>query len=181
MQIEVGKLRPVQEADLEKVLSWRNSERIRRSSLTDHIISRHEHWKWYSSIDQHNITLLIFEYMNRPVGVVNFTEKDTYSNKCKWGFYLGETDLPKGTGLLMGYLGLEFAFENLKIRKLCSEVISFNKLSIKYHERLFFIQEGCLKEHVWKDGIYEDVIVMALFTGVWELRKPFLKQEILSY
>jgi len=163
MQINAGKLRLMQKEDLRKILHWRNSERIRKNMFTDHIISEEEHLTWFNSFNREKNTYLIFEFNNRPVGMVYFTDIDKYNSKCYWGFYLGETGLPKGTGLLMGSLGLEFAFNDLKIRKLCSEAFAFNESSIKFHKKLGFIQEGYLVEHIKKDGCYEDVIVFTLF------------------
>ena len=163
------RLRPVEEADLAKVLEWRNSERIRANMYTDHIISVDEHRRWFRNLrEDRRLVCLVFEYLGRPAGMVNFTGIDEANGKSQWGFYLGETDLPRGTGTVMGLLGLEYAFEILKIRKVCGEAFAFNSASLNFFGRLGFAEEGRFARHVLKNGRYEDVVSFALFREDWE-------------
>lgn len=180
MRLEDGKLRPIQEKDLEKVLEWRNSERIRESMFSDHLISEEEHRTWFEGLKNEDKICMIFEFMGRPVGVVNFTDIDSDNNKCYWGFYLGETSTLKGTGMLMGYQALEFAFNDLNIRKLCSQAFAYNTLSIGFHKNLGFIEEGRLSKHIKKNGVYEDIIVLALFQDIWAWRREEVARFILT-
>lgn len=153
---------------MQKVLEWRNSNRIRANMFTDHCITCEEHQIWFDKVNQSKSDIYkIFEFQGRPLGLVCFTNIDRKNNRCHWGFYLGEENLPKGTGLLMGYLGVKYAFEDLGIRKLCSEVFAFNISSIKFHKKLGFKEEGFFSKHVFKSGNYEDVILFALFDEDW--------------
>jgi RimJ/RimL family protein N-acetyltransferase len=93
---------------------------------------------------------------------VNFTPPDKNKNSY-WGFYLGKQDLPKGTGTMMGQLAIELAFNQLKIRKLCAEVVVFNQISLHFHKKLGFREEGVFARHVLINGNYEDVVCFALF------------------
>jgi UDP-4-amino-4,6-dideoxy-N-acetyl-beta-L-altrosamine N-acetyltransferase len=168
MVLNNGHLRQMNEADLEKVLSWRNSDRVRLNMLSTHVITNEEHRSWFFNLDHNTCRYLVFEYRQRPVGLVYFTEIDRNNDRCKWGFYLGETDVPSGTGLLMGCLSMEYVFSVLNIRKLCSQVLSNNETSIKYHHKLGFKEEGRLLKHVFHNGIYVDVLMLALFRNEWE-------------
>jgi len=175
--LEKCRLRPLEEADLEKVLEWRNSDRIRTAMFTDRIITMDEHRAWFERLNKEkNAICKIFELQGRPVGVVNIVQIDRHNHKCSWGFYLGEVDVPRGTGTVMGYLALEYIFETLDIHKLCAEVLAFNTLSIKLHKKLGFVEEGRFKKHVLKNGSYEDVIAMALFYEDWVKLKNRLKK-----
>lgn len=169
---QIFRLREIDEKDLDMVLRWRNSERIRHNMFTDRVITADEHNKWFNKIKPDSETkCLIFECKGRSVGVVTFTGIDEINNRCHWGFYLGETDMPPGIGSIMGFLALEHAFLKLRVRKVCSEVLAFNKASINLHKKLGFIEEGRLKGHVLKHGKYEDVIIFALSEDEWQLRK----------
>ncbi|MGE5701489.1 MAG: UDP-4-amino-4,6-dideoxy-N-acetyl-beta-L-altrosamine N-acetyltransferase [Clostridia bacterium] len=172
-------LREMEESDLELVLHWRNSERIRASMYTDKIISWEDHCAWFSRMRENNgIDYRIFEYLGRPIGLVNFTGIDRENRKCHWGFYLGETDVPRGIGTVMGYLGLEYAFESLLLRKICGEAFSFNQASINYHKRLGFREEGLFVKHILKSGNYEDVVSFALFQDEWIKIKGDLEKMV---
>ncbi len=175
------RLRPLEEADLEKVLKWRNSDRIRKAMFTDRIIAMDEHRAWFERLNKEkNAICMIFELQGRPVGVVNIVQIDNRNHKCSWGFYLGEVALPRGAGTMMGYLALEYIFETLGMHKLCAEVLAYNALSVRFHKKLGFVEESHFKKHVLKNGSYEDVIAMALFREIWVKFKNQLKKYVLA-
>lgn len=173
------RLRPITEADLEKVLQWRNSDRIRANMYTDHLISMSEHRAWFKDLrSKAPSTFMIFEYKQKPAGTISVSQSDHKNSKCAWGFYLGESDLPRGCGTVMGYLGLNYIFDELKYRKVCGEVFAFNLESIRFHRKLGFVKEGRFIKHILKNGRYEDIVFMALFSESWMKRKKELESDI---
>jgi len=161
-------LRPIEEKDLDTVLRWRNSDRIRENMYTDHEISMNEHRVWFDRIRKEAVPLfLVFEYQVKPIGVINVTQIDRRNNKCYWGFYIGDPEAPLGSGTALGYFGLNYIFEVLKVRKLCAEAFAFNSASLKFHKRLGFIEEGRLVQHILRNGRYEDIVSFALFKEDW--------------
>ncbi|MGB9903580.1 MAG: UDP-4-amino-4,6-dideoxy-N-acetyl-beta-L-altrosamine N-acetyltransferase [Desulfotomaculales bacterium] len=176
-QREDYQLRHIEEGDLTRVLEWRNSKRIRQFMFSDHIITMKEHMDWFKKIKQEKNTICkIFEYKGRPIGLVNIYQIDRRNKKCFWGFYLGEENLPHGTGTIMGFLALEYIFFQLQMRKLCGEVFAFNQASLNYFNKLGFIREGYFKKHVKKNRKYEDVIFFSLFKKDWvKIRKKLEK------
>jgi len=181
MKITDGRVRPVRENDLEQVLYWRNLPKVRQYMFTDNLITMEEHQRWFSTLDPAKRLSLMFELDDKPVGVVNINDIDRDHRKCSWGFYLGEQGLPKGTGLLMGYHGLQYIFTEVKIRKLNSMVFAFNTRSIRYHQRLGFATEGLMKREWLKNGRYEDVVLMAIFREDWQQHQREVEKAILAY
>lgn len=161
-------LRRMTDNDLDLVLEWRNQPRIRKNMYTDHAISLEEHRAWFSRIqnDQNSI-YLICEDNGVSIGVVNFVQIDRKNGKAFWGFYLGEESGPKGRGSAMEFLALDYAFGPLELRKLCAEVFLFNDKVLKLHKKFGFLEEGHFRQHVLKNGKYEDVIAIALFNDDW--------------
>jgi UDP-4-amino-4,6-dideoxy-N-acetyl-beta-L-altrosamine N-acetyltransferase len=171
---EKYKIRKMMELDLEQVLLWRNSDKIRASMYTDQVITWKQHTAWFEHIQQnHSAVFLIFECDDVPSGVVSFVQLDQRNSKCNWGFYLGREDLPKGSGTTMGRLGLKYAFEELNMRKVCGEAFAFNIASIKLHEKLGFQTEGKYKEHILKNENYEDIVLFGLLKKDFESRGWF--------
>jgi len=161
-------LRPIEETDLSMVLRWRNSARIRENMYTDHEISMDEHRAWFDRLRKESEPLfLIFEFRGKPIGVVHVTQIDRHNNRSYWGFYIGDPEATRGSGTALGYFGLNYIFEVLKIRKLCAEAFAFNSASLKFHKRLGFIEEGRMVKHVLKNGRYEDIVSFALFKEDW--------------
>jgi UDP-4-amino-4,6-dideoxy-N-acetyl-beta-L-altrosamine N-acetyltransferase len=167
------RLRKMTEADLSLVLTWRNSDRVRPMMYSDHVISSEEHRAWFARVsDRDDCHHRVFEYDGRPVGVVNVSQIELLHGRCHWGFYLGEENLPKGCGITMGVLALDFIFSDLRLHKVVGEVLASNSASLKYHHRLGFVDEGRLFDHVKKNGRYEDVLTLAHFADQWRLVRP---------
>jgi len=161
-------LRNLQETDLEKVLTWRNSERVRINMYTNHIITWQEHLAWFQKNQKkENVIYLIFEFLNRPIGLICFTDLDRTNNKALGGFYLGEVDTSPRSGIAMEYLGLEHFFEKMDFRKIGCEVLAFNKSVIKFQKKFGFSQEGYFNQHIYRDGQYLDVVFLALLKEDW--------------
>ncbi|MEE9443824.1 MAG: UDP-4-amino-4,6-dideoxy-N-acetyl-beta-L-altrosamine N-acetyltransferase [candidate division Zixibacteria bacterium] len=167
--------RPIERRDLELVLKWRNSDRIRENMYTSHVISFDEHLKWFEKISTENKTLhFIFEVDNIPLGVVNITNIDNDNKKCVWGFYIGAENAPQGCGSAMGFFALEHLFEKLGFHRVVGEAFAFNADSVKYHKRLGFIEEGVFYDYVIKDEKYEDIVTLAILEDRWREIKPSL-------
>jgi UDP-4-amino-4,6-dideoxy-N-acetyl-beta-L-altrosamine N-acetyltransferase len=172
-------LRPLSQGDLDLVLAWRNSDRVRSCMYTDHLISPEEHRLWFEATREAEFPCtLVFEYRGEPAGMKSISRIDRTSNRCHWGFYLGERELPRGAGSAMGFLALEYIFERQGFRKLCAEAFAFNEGSLRYHARLGFLQEGRFAAHVLKNGQYHDVLSFALFRETWLSGKAALAARI---
>jgi UDP-4-amino-4,6-dideoxy-N-acetyl-beta-L-altrosamine N-acetyltransferase len=167
--------------DLEIILEWRNSERIRAHMYSDHVISGQEHRQWFKRLQEsHSEKCLMFLRETEPTGVVRITQIDSTHRRCYWGFYIGDTNAPKGSGLMMGYLALEYIFSKLDMRKVCGEAFAFNKASLSYHLKMGFVEEGRFVEHVLKNGRYEDIVGFALFKDEWNKKRIELGQLLYS-
>jgi UDP-4-amino-4,6-dideoxy-N-acetyl-beta-L-altrosamine N-acetyltransferase len=171
-------LREMTEDDLEMVWKWRNLESVRAYMYTDHVISIEEHRAWYAKAkEDSNSVYLICEEQGVAIGVVNFVQIDRVNNKSFWGFYLGQQDGPRGRGSIMEYLALEYAFGRLELRKLCGEVLSFNEHVLKLHKKFGFHEEGCFRQHVLKNGEYEDVIAIGLLAEEWAEKREKMEKR----
>jgi UDP-4-amino-4,6-dideoxy-N-acetyl-beta-L-altrosamine N-acetyltransferase len=171
------KLRPVAEADLERLLAWRNSPAVRSFMYTDHEIGRAEHRAWFDrlSADATRLTW-IFERDAQPLGVVNVTDIEPRGT-CRWGFYIGEPASPKGSGLAMAVMALQSLFDERGMRKVTGEVIAFNEPSLRFHKRLGFVEEGRLRQQTLKNGRYEDVIIFSMLKEEWKRHKAALEER----
>lgn len=168
VKFENFSIRPIEIKDKDCILRWRNLERVRSYMYSDHVIPQQEHDSWFNraSVDP-STSFLIFLYQERPVGFISFTNISRVHGRCTWAFYLGETDVPTGTGSAMEFFALDYAFMMLKIRKLCCEVFVFNASVIKLHEKFGFAHEGRLVKHNVKNGKYEDIVCLAKFGEKW--------------
>jgi UDP-4-amino-4,6-dideoxy-N-acetyl-beta-L-altrosamine N-acetyltransferase len=164
---EYGRVRPMAVADLDRVMAWRNHERIRSQMRTSHLVSRQEHAQWFERCSQQpDRHLLIFEQRGEPSGFVNFHVAST-GRIFEWGFYAAP-ESTKGTGTRMGVTALRHARQALQAHKVCGEVLAFNERSIAYHLRLGFTQEGVLREQHFDGTRYHDVVCFGLLMAAWQ-------------
>lgn len=169
----------LEQRHLELILKWRNQKRIRNVMYNHRIITWKEHKEWYEKyLLNESITVKIFYLDDKPLGVLTIDEIDIKNRKCKWGFYIGDENAPKGIGKVMGYLGLRFIFDSLEMNKVCAEVLDFNKKSEKFHHNLYFSKEGTLREHLLRDNKYINVMLMSLLEQEWNLHSKHLENNI---
>ncbi|SHN07394.1 UDP-4-amino-4,6-dideoxy-N-acetyl-beta-L-altrosamine N-acetyltransferase [Gracilibacillus kekensis] len=164
-------LRILEEQDLAHILKWRNSERIKQYMYSDKEISWEEHLQWYQQMKvDPSKKVFIFLTDDLPLGLVQFYDINDQHNRCYWGFYIGEETAPAGSGTKMATLAINHMID-LGIRKICAEVITTNRPSLNFHQKLGFQIEGRFKRHIRKDKKYYDVISLALFQDEWKVRK----------
>jgi len=160
-------LREMAKADLETVLAWRNSDAIRVNMYTHQLIDWETHQRWFESASQDpSVEHYMFEYDGEPAGVVSFSQISQDHKRAHWAFYSGRLDI-RGLGSKMELLALQHAFENLKLEKLCCEVLDFNESVVKFHKKFGFVEEGRFMKHYWRDGEAHDIHLLAFFKEQW--------------
>ncbi|MDQ1362599.1 MAG: hypothetical protein QG652_459 [Pseudomonadota bacterium] len=154
------------ETDVRNVLEWRNHPDVRRYMFTQHEISFEEHQAWFARANRdESKRLLIVEENSVPLGFVHFSQV-LPGGVSDWGFYAvpGQT---KGMGKKIGITAIEFAFNFLKLHKVCGQALGFNEASIRLHRTLGFQQEGVLREQHRINKDYYDVICFGLLNQDW--------------
>lgn len=162
------KLRKISEQDLQTILTWRNSDRVRANMFTDHIITMEEHRRWYDSVKKNdNSVYLIFEYNEKPYGLTNFTDINNLTKTCSWGFYLGNGSYHSGLGTILAYLSIDYAILSLQMEKIYGRVLAFNTASIGLFLKMGFTKDVVLTNYIFKNGAFEDVIIFVLLKDEW--------------
>ncbi len=156
--------RPLSLTDLKSILAWRNRKEVRRNMFTQREIGEKEHYEWFAQVSADpNRHPFIFEQGGSPVGFFNLSVL-VGGNVADWGFYLS-SDAPKGTGKKMGAEAIRIGFEVLGLRKVCGQVIEFNRRSRKMHEDLGFNVEGRLIDQFFDGNHFHTVVLYGLLNG----------------
>lgn len=164
-----SQIRPMDYADLGRVLAWRNHPDVRRYMYTQHVIALDEHQRWFErTLPDPKKHLLVFEVNHQPLGFVNFNEVGN-GGIADWGFYVAP-DAPKGSGRQLGCAALSHAFTQLKFHKVCGQALAYNERSIQFHQSLGFQQEGTLRDQHFDGERYHYVIGFGLLSHEWQSR-----------
>lgn len=77
------------------------------------------------------------------------------------------SDAPKGKGWMSEAVAevIHYGFEIMKLHRIEAMVGPTNAKSLRIMEKFGFQQEGHLREHYLRDGIYEDSLVFSLLHG----------------
>ena len=160
------------------ILEWRNEPAVRKNMYTSHEISLDEHRSWFGMLMKDETkAYFVFILDSIPVGVVGFSEIDPITKIATWAFY-ASPEAPRGTGSLMEYYALEYAFNELKLYKLRCEVLGFNQMVVKLHTKYGFVIEGQLREAHYSEGEYHDIVHLGIFSQEWQEQRDKMKQKL---
>lgn len=158
-------LRLINEKDTDNIIRWRNSDFVRRNFIYQKPFSKQGHEQWVKTmIDTGKVVQFIISTREgRPVGSVYLRDIDKVHRKAEYGIFIGEKDAwGKGYGTQAAELMIHYAFEHLKLHKLMLRVLADNKQACRSYEKAGFVQEAYLKDEVFLEGAYRDVIYMAV-------------------
>lgn len=167
--IQDCRLRPVEEADIEMMRAWRNSDRVSAMMFSDDVITAEGQRNWFKGLrDDPDRLYLLFEVRGEAVGLIYFNPIDRQRKQATWGFYMGQERSPRGSARMMGRLALAVAFDTLGMERVIGETFVFNERSIAFHERLGFLREAVLPGYKTKRGTPQDVIRFAIEREAWK-------------
>ena len=107
--------------------------------------------------------MFIIEADGKPIGSVALFHFNRTSGTCELGISIGEHDyLGKGYGTDTVRLAVEYAFRYRNFHKVYLHVTADNERAIASYKKCGFVEEGRLRQQLWSDGVYKDVIPMGI-------------------
>lgn len=179
-------LRPPTEKDIPLFLRWMNDPEVNRYVSMFLPLAEADEREWLENMRRSNgekiILVIVHKRSGRPIGTIGIHRINWKDRRATTGTAIGEKEFQnRGYGSEAKMLFLNYAFNALNLRKICSTVFGFNKRSVRYSEKCGYHVEGTLKSHVFKNGEYQDEIHMAVFREDWlPLWKKFQKAGKLS-
>lgn len=163
-------LRKIQYDDLEEIMIWRTSSEVTRFFYTDPILDITKQERWYNSIQNNeHCKYWMITVDNKAIGILGLTNIDLITRECGLTWYIADKEYKgKGIGKTVQLNLIEYVFNKLKLVRFYSEVLSVNKRAINLHLKCGLEIEGIMKEHVFKNGEFYDVIIMAITAPKWE-------------
>lgn len=140
-------LREVKESDCERVWQWRNLEHVRTQMKNRGAIEWQHHQQWFNSMlvddkQQH----FIIHYKATAIGVINIRAEHNLeiAESASIGIYISDTQyLNNILAFAPSLVMLDYAFNDLNMLYLHSEIRRENQAAIRYNQQLGYQ----LKEH----------------------------------
>ena len=171
-------LREIEYDDTPLILKWRNSEEVRSRFSDRRIFTKESHEAWLKNVIGSGRAMQFIicispegnddapkeDYI--PVGSVYVRDLDNDHRKGEYGIFIGEPEARgRGVGSKTAKLMIRYCFETLHLHRLYLRVFADNAQAIKSYENAGFIREGVLKDDVYEDGCYYDMVIMAVINS----------------
>lgn len=100
-------------------------------------------------------------------GLHGINSKD---NNATFGVVIGEQDYwSKGYGTEAAKLVINYGFQQLNLHRIYSTAVAFNERSIKLHKKVGFREEGRLRQAMFKNGQYHDLVQFGILREEWRV------------
>ena len=166
---EVIYLRLMNPRDTDFIVKWRNSDAVRKRFIYQELFTRQSHEEWTETmVNTGKVVQMIIckKDDDTPVGSVYIRDIDNVHHKGEYGIFIGEeTARGKGIGTRAARLMIEYAFMELHLHRLYLRVFADNTQAIASYEKAGFIREALLRDDVYIDNNYKDVVLMAVLNN----------------
>ncbi|MDF2606398.1 MAG: acetyltransferase [Bacillales bacterium] len=176
------KIRKLRLSDIDIMYSWEECETFRylcgSTQLPNYEIY-YKRFENYIKYGKETLYLFAIEVNNEVVGRVELGRVD-YNNKSgAVGIVIGkELHRNCGYGTKALLLILNFAFNELNLNRVFTEVYSFNMASQNLMERVGFYLEGTMRQNEFHFGKYIDMLLYSFLSQEFNLRYEMINNDI---
>lgn len=159
-------LREIEEDDLDLIVKWRNDPEVLKWLFSYLPISNASQRQWYEKyLAEDKTQTFIIEVKDGrvPIGTIGINEIDHRNQRGELGILIGENSYRgKGLGEESLRLMINYAFDQMNLRKIKALVFNDNRNAIILYEKCGFKHEGILKQEVYKEEKFKDVCIMGI-------------------
>lgn len=167
-------LRALEAEDVKNYYHWLNDPEV--TKYTSHGIfpvTREEEEKWYSEVAKSKNTIvlaIVDKKTDTHIGNCTIQNINWTNRHAEYAVIIGEKKFwRKGIGTEVAKLLIEHAFNRLNLNKVWLGVNTQNKGAVRSFEKAGFVREGILRQEIYRNGRYYDVVRMSI------LKQEYLK------
>ena len=177
---EKVKLRPLEESDLDNILKHWNDWEIRRTLLLPIPMSRVMEQEWLhnavrSSPFKDGRVIFAIEDKNTHefLGTTSLESIRFHNGTAEFGIaIMNKARLGMGYGTDTTTVMLWYGFHILNLHSIYLRVMEYNKRGIRAYEKAGFKQVGRMREQVFNEGKWHDVIIMDILQAEFSEKFP---------
>jgi [ribosomal protein S5]-alanine N-acetyltransferase len=167
-------LRPLERSDLNhSYLAWLNDPDVTRYMESGTFPTTMQDLETFYAEVTGSRSQVIFAITDsesgRHIGNVKLGPIQWVHRRASLGILIGDkTYWGKGVGTEAMRLGIEYGFQKVNLRRIDLTVFAKHEFAVRLYGRLGFKVEGRLREHVFRDGQYQDMLHMGLLSSEYE-------------
>ena len=130
--------------------------------------SMEDEYRWLeqqSSYSRGEYQFAVEDFEGDLVGRCGVTRLDWKNRVAELGIMIGTPYRGRGYGSEAMELLCDFCFREMNLHKLKVSVFAFNEAAIRCYEKNGFQREGVLRQEIFRDGKYQDVVLLTRFAG----------------
>jgi RimJ/RimL family protein N-acetyltransferase len=105
---------------------------------------------------------------DKLIGFCGLNHRDPFAATAELGITIGDKEYwGKQYGREAIGLLVEYGFTKLNLRRIYLRVHGRNERGIRAYRACGFVEEGRLRQHVWSDGAYDDLLYMGVLREEW--------------
>jgi [ribosomal protein S5]-alanine N-acetyltransferase len=168
------RLRPPRSEDAAIMITWLEDLEVTKRLAVRFPLSLDEELEWLRgrAADRNSI-LWVIEQEGRVVGTTGLEGIDWMNQNASTGTLIGDKSVwGRGIAGEMMRRRADFAFTELPLRKLRSSFIEGNEASRRAQLGAGYREVGRLRQEVWREGRWLDLILTELLRQDWEAGPP---------
>jgi diamine N-acetyltransferase len=180
IQGEHIRLRRNERADISNFVAWLNDPEVRRYLSFIMPVSMAYEEQWFERMlklpaaEQPFAIEIRKPFPEREtdawqmIGNCSFMDVDQTARSAEVGLFIGDKSCwNKGYGTEVMRLLLRFGFGTLNLNRIFLRVDEANKGGIRAYEKAGYVHEGRLRQAVYRDGQYRDLLIMSVLRSEW--------------
>ena len=168
-------LRPFKRSDISDFLNWFNDPELVQYldmylPMTE--MSEEKFIEELGTTRARSDALFVIEVIEgastKPIDNCGLHQIDSKDQNANFGIIIGEKDYwSKSYGTEAAKLVINYGFQQLNLHRIYSNAVAFNERSIKLHKKVGFREEGRLRQAMFKNGQYHDMVQFGILREEW--------------
>jgi len=164
-------LRPLEKEDGPALVPWLNDPAVTRTLQISQPMSLLAEIAYLEKISQSkdDVTLgIVSRQSDKLIGAAGLHQIDWRARHASFGILIGILEeWGKGYGTEATHLMMHHAFGTMNLNRVWLHVVSTHEAGIRAYERVGFRREGVLRQQFYREGRYQDLLVMAILRDEW--------------
>jgi RimJ/RimL family protein N-acetyltransferase len=168
------RLRAIEREDVKAYFDWVNDPEVTHGLALYLPMSIPDEERWFESSTQRdpNEKPLAIEVRRgdgwKLIGNCAVFGIEWVNSTAELGIMIGDKSAwDKGYGTEVMILLLRHCFETLNLNRVSLRVYANNPRAKHVYEKAGFVEEGCMRQAVYKHGRYDDVFIMSVLRSEW--------------
>ncbi|MEN4011674.1 MAG: GNAT family protein [Chloroflexota bacterium] len=172
--VEDMRFRAAEREDIPRFVRWLNDPEVRQNLLLYAPMSLHEEEEWFNGLlkrpkDERPMVIEVNTPDGwQPIGNIGLHNIEWRIRSAEVGLFIGEkTYWGHGFGSRALRMMVDYAFNTLNLNRIFLHVFETNARGIRAYQKVGFVEEGRLRQDMYKDGRYIDVLMMSILRQEW--------------